>query len=215
MKEEKFSFDTINNFDEHINLSIPGYADLMGHVMNISTYFIKENCTMYDLGASTGKMIDQMREHNKDIDCEYIGLDVCDNLGSKSSSVIHADLTTFKPEPFKFATSIFTLQFIPIEYRQEILNRFSEALLDHGAMIVAEKLYMNDGFVQDVMNFTYYDYKLKNFKAKSIIEKQLDLRYIMRPLTSAENEEMFRKAGFTHIQPFWQNLQFRAWLLLK
>lgn len=210
-----FSFDTIKDFDDHINLSIPNYSGLINHILNISTYFIKEKSIYYDFGCSTGKLIKQLQEKHGIDSTEYIGIDKSQNMSKENSFIVNADLKQFRPKKHNFSTFIFTLQFMSVAERKTILRRVFDSLNEGGALIVAEKTFIDDGFLQDLFTFSYYDFKLKNFEANEIISKQLDLRYIMRPLSATQNVKMFEECGFKVSEQFWQSLQFRAWILTK
>jgi tRNA (cmo5U34)-methyltransferase len=59
---EPFSFDTINNFDEHIAQSIPNYHTLTEAICDLSTYFMTEDTQVIDLGCSTGKLLERIYE---------------------------------------------------------------------------------------------------------------------------------------------------------
>lgn len=213
MSEHKpFSFDTIENFDEHIDLSIPDYSTLIKHVLNISTYFVKEFETVYDFGASTGKLLELMRsKHNLKVD--YVGVDKSPNF--RSELVVQANLDSYPIDAHCFSTSIFTLQFMPRADRSLLLKKIYLNLNKGGALIVAEKIYSEDGFLQDLLTFAHYDFKRESFSNEQIFNKQQDLRYIMSPLSEKENMKMFRKAGFSRIASFWSSLSFKAWILIK
>jgi hypothetical protein len=65
------------------------------------------------------------------------------------------------------------------------------------------------------MSFSHYDYKLKTFNAKEILDKEKDLRRLMRLNTTRENMELADKAGFKEKQIFWKFYNFECWLLVK
>jgi len=213
-KTKEFSFDTISNFDEHIDISIPNYSGLIEHILNISTYFIKDNSICYDFGCSTGKLIKLLKDKHK-TNTNYIGIDKSDNMSNNNSFIVKADLSDFKPEKHCFSMFIFTLQFMDVSSRRNILRSVYDSLQSGGAVLISEKTFIDNGFIQDLYSFSYYDFKLKNFSEKEIISKQLDLRYIMRPLSENENIKMFKDCGFKTIETFWQSLQFKAWILIK
>lgn len=214
MEKNQFSFDTINDFDSHINLSIPGYSNLLNHIICISSYFLKEGTTMYDFGCSTGSLILELQKANK-VNVNYIGVDKSENMSKNNDFILNENLVNFLPKPHIFSTLIFTLQFIEISERLAILKSIYNSLSPGGALIVSEKVFINHGFTQDILSFTYYDFKIKSFTSEEILLKQRDLRRIMTPLSEEENIALFKKAGFSLITPFWQSLQFKAWLLLK
>tara|TARA_R110000737_G_scaffold15551_1_gene32190 strand:+ start:349 stop:999 length:651 start_codon:yes stop_codon:yes gene_type:complete len=212
---EKFSFDNIEDFDGHIDLSIQNYSGLIQHIKNISTYFIKDDSTVYDIGCSTGNLIRVLKDHNKTNKTTYIGIDKSENLTKDREDVYNMDLEAWKAEPYCFGACLFTLQFLPISLRKQVLKELYENLEPGGAIIVSEKIFLEDGYIQDVLNFSHYDFKRQNFKSEDILNKQVDLRYIMRPLTKKENMKLFNEAGFTKITSFWQSLHFKAWILQK
>jgi tRNA (cmo5U34)-methyltransferase len=218
LKNNVFSFDTIENFDKHIDISIPDYNGLLKHILNISTYFIKRDSIIYDYGCSTGKLLSLLKKRNNVINTKFVGIDKSKNLIKEHDvdiEVIESDLIDFYPEKNNFSCSIFTLQFLSIENRKIILKRIYDSLFEGGCLLISEKTFIDNGFIQDIFSFTYYDFKLENFKELDILNKQFDLRYIMRPLTEEQNIKLFKEAGFTNIQSFWQSLQFKGWLLVK
>jgi tRNA (cmo5U34)-methyltransferase len=218
MKKEitEFSFDTIENFDDHINLSIQNYSGLIEHIKNIGTYFIKDNSIVYDIGCSTGKLIDILKSHNENRqNVKYIGIDKSSNLTKDNSDIINMDLKDWESKPFSFGLSIFTLQFLDIKLRKKVLVELYKNLIPGGALIISEKIFMEDSIVQDVMNFAHYDFKRKSFSSEDILSKQVDLRYIMKPLKESQNIKLFKETGFNTIEPIWQSLNFKAWLLIK
>lgn len=211
---EKFSFDTIEDFDNHIDLSIQNYSGLIEHIKNISTYFIKEDTIVYDIGCSTGNLMKVLKKHN-DIPVKYVGIDKATNLTEGNEDIINMDLNDWKADEFSFGASLFTLQFLPIRLRKQVLKQMHDNLMPGGAIIVSEKIFMENGFVQDLLNFSHYDFKRKSFESHEILNKQVDLRYIMKPLTEQQNINMFKESGFSQVQSFWQSLHFKAWILIK
>lgn len=60
----EFSFETIANFDDHIDSSIEGYSQMDGLVQSMSDYFVKDGQAVYDLGCSTGRLLKVLRERH-------------------------------------------------------------------------------------------------------------------------------------------------------
>lgn len=74
MKE--FSFNTIEDFDEHILTSIPNYDILIEAIKSMSEYFMTEGSNIYDLGCSTGKLLKSIKREG----VNKIGYDVANLL---------------------------------------------------------------------------------------------------------------------------------------
>ena len=50
---------------------------------------------------------------------------------------------------------------------------------------------------------------------ESDLDKEINLRHMMKPLTYDELIEMVKKAGFESVQPFWQNYNFIGIIAIK
>ena len=216
----KFDFETIENFDEHINLSIPDYSSMVEQVVNFSSFFIKPNSAYYDIGCSTGSLLTKINLKNINTGFRAIGIDKSRHLTDCHPDTFICDFETdldgFEfDENTTFITVIFTLQFLSYETKVKLLEKIHDSLKVGGGVIICEKIFLNDGFFQDLFTFTHYDYKLKSFSEKEIMQKQFDLRYIMRPVSERENLQLFSDAGFHKVESFWQSLNFKGWVLIK
>lgn len=217
MKE--FSFNTIKDFDEHIEMSIPNYTHIYDLIKSISTFYIRKETNVYDLGCSTGLLIRNLSIENKISDVEFIGYEISENMRPEKPVYgyhwVKQDLTKdIRLTNTNLVFSIFTLQFLSIEDRVNLIKNVYNSLNKGGAFIVCEKIIMADGELQDIFTFSYYDYKEKSFSQDQILSKQKDLRCIMRPLTSKQNIKIFKQAGF-NVNTFFQSLQFMGYILRK
>jgi len=212
-----FSFDTIDNFEEHIETSVPGYIQLNEYIISILGYFLNKS-HLIDIGCSTGYLLNKIQYHYPDN--TYTGLDISENLFNQGKinnniKLVNFDLTKNDIDSADVYVSVFTLQFLPINIRYKILRNIYTKLPDGGCLVIAEKIFLDNGKMQDIFSFSHYDYKEKTFSASDIFKKQKDLRRIMKPLTEYENICMLNNAGFKNISSFWQNLLFKAWLCIK
>jgi tRNA (cmo5U34)-methyltransferase len=209
-----FSFETINDFDDHIASSIPNYDLLYDSVLSLSKFFVVPETNVIDLGCSTGKLLKEI-EHSG----QKIGIDKAENLlprDEKKTRFLECPIEHFTDYgTSSLVLSIFTLQFMPRESRLDALCKIHDSLISKGAFIWAEKVYATSGVEQDLMNFAHYDFKRKNFTAEEILSKEEDLRSIMRLNTSDENERLAREAGFGKGIKFWKFFNFEATLYVK
>jgi len=216
----KFSFDTIEDFDNHIELSVPNYSHLSELIRNISSYFIKSGTNVFDVGCSTGLLLKNLCIEIPQSNVRYVGYEISENMKPKTQAFfewIKKDITdpNLDLSNSSLVLSIFTLQFLPINQRKPLIQKIYNSLNDGGAFIISEKTYLENSFLNDVFTFSYYDYKMKSFSENEILAKQKDLRYIMRPLTEIENIEMFKECGFKKIECFFSSLLFKGWILTK
>lgn len=220
----QFSFDTMEEFDKHIGSSIPFFDAFREHTTSLASFYLKsQKPRVIDLGCSTGSLLLKFsKEFAHYNGAEFIGYDVSENIiksipniNSFNVNLFQKDITeeAFEPPAFDLAILSFTLQFLAIEARLPLLSKLRSAMKPLGAIMIAEKVFSPDSKTEEAISMAHYDFKLKTFSASEILEKQKDLRKIMAPLTEEQNLSMFYRAGFNTITPYWQSLNFKAWLL--
>ena len=219
-------------FDEHIDKSIRGYADLLDDVISLSRYFVEEGTNVYDIGCSTGKLTQRMLEANQDFCAEanYVGIEIADGFYNDilqrqahineihpwaSVDLRHEDVRNTSLENASLVTSIFTLQFMSKKDRRETIQRIYDSLNEGGAFIFSEKVVCENANFQDMLTFNFYDFKRKTFDTEDIMDKERTLRSMLKPSTWTEIREMMWDAGFNEVQPFWQNHMFVGGICIK
>lgn len=214
-----FSFKTIKDFDKHINASVPNYNHIHELILSMSSYFIRTDCSVNDLGCSSGLLINNLDKYHSDKSISYNGYEMEEHIVNKkyfgeNKNLILGDALALPLEKNNLTFCIFLLQFLPMSKRCLLLRKIYESLEEGGALIITEKTYEEVGMMQDIFTFSYYDLKLKSFTSEEILSKQKVLRKIQKPLTIKRNEEMFSNAGFK-INRFYQSLNFCGWICLK
>jgi tRNA (cmo5U34)-methyltransferase len=213
--DEPFSFDTITDFDDHIAKSIPNYHLLNDSVRDLATFYAKEDFSIVDLGCSTGTLLESIP-----FEGTKLGIDISGNLLPESHDevqYVQKDLRSFKNlgKTPSLVISLFTLQFLPLADRPNILSLIYDELAEGGAFIWAEKVHEPEGELERIMTSAYYDFKGKHFSPWEIMKKERDLRPIMQTNTSIRNLTMAENAGFTVGTMFWKFYNFEAWLFVK
>jgi len=214
-----FDFTTINEFDNHINHSIKGYDVLHSLIVTMSSFFLKKNSTVIDLGCTSGRLLSTIKQTYSNIDMVCKGYDITDAnfISIEGIELIKQDITDYAfviPE-CEIVYSIFTLQFLPMNMRPMVLSKIYHSMKQNGALFICEKEICRDGRGQEVFTFSNYDYKSKNFTSAEILTKEQGLRAVMNPLPVGQNIDLLKRAGFSSIEPFFQSLNFRGYLCLK
>lgn len=222
----KFTFATENEgFDNHIDKSIRGYSHLWGDILTLSKYFIEDYTQVVDIGCSTGKLLKGMIEQNNEHipNAQYTGIEIEDDFYGdytfdenkhEQLSYFRGDVRDYNFQNCSLVTSIFTLQFMSPKDRQDIINKIHSGLNTGGAFIFSEKTFSCNPRIQDMMTFTFYDYKRKNFSDKEILDKEVQLRHMMKLNTKTELFTMCEDVGF-EVHTFWQNYNFLGFICLK
>ena len=223
-----FNKKVAKNFDKHVNQSIPDYSDLQNYIASLSEWFLKDGALIYDLGCSTGETIKRITSLNVTTKIEIIGID------SKSSMLKLAErknkkrkkniVVRFKKqniEKIKFnkcnlVICILTFPFLNNELRKKILKRIYNSLQDGGALIAVDKINARSGFVNNVLNDLYYDFKLKQkITEKDIINKSKSLRSSIHTHSEKKIFEFIKKAGFKEYDTFFRHFNFIGYIAIK
>ena len=228
VSDGEFSFASqAPDFDRHITASIRGYDGLRDDCVALSQYFIQPKTKVLDIGCSEGTLLRRVREHNltRFQSVKYVGIDVEYNFrqhwgSDKSSNVIFKkkDITKYTDfDNTSLVISLYTFQFLPETERLPLMKRIYDGLVDGGAVLIAEKVHAKNAKFQDMLAFTYYDYKRQSFTEKQILDKERSIRNQMKPWSEWKLFEMIRAAGFvsTNTQLFWRNHLFVGILAYK
>jgi len=227
---KEFSFaHEIGGFDNHIRESIRGYDHLLDDVINLSQYFVDAQTNVVDIGCSTGNLLESIIVKNQ-VDATYLGIEIEQafqkDLEERRNKIIHkypgCDIQTLNDDVrnYQFAncsliTSLFTLQFMPTKDRYNVIRNIYNGLNKGGAFIFSEKIMCSDSRFQEMFTFNFYDYKSKKFSADEILNKERELRNMLKPNQWNEIQEMLQNAGFTKIQQFWINHVFVGAIAIK
>ncbi len=208
---KKFSFDSIEGFDDHISLHIRDYDRLGATVLALADNFVIGGKRVYDIGCSTGKLITALDTKYADRKAEYIGIDVNHN----SVKFNKADVTQgYVFSEASLILSLFTLQFIDPKDRLKVLDSIADSLDIGYGFIVAEKVYPDSANAFRILEGGSADHKLAHTTPEEVIKKERDIRDIMRPfeeeLLVAELRKRFRSTT-----TIWSCFNFRAYMCIK
>lgn len=234
---DKWSFDNgiADDFEMYVRQSVPGYDLFTAYIVKLSRFYVGVGTgNVLDLGSSTGELAESLLHYNKD---SIVGLTVVENSKDMIRKLINrfSDtddtvvivkqdlcddyLTKLKSslvgELQDFIVMSLVLQFLPIGARVNLLNYCNSCLSCEGAVVVVEKILQEDGACQAMFDTIYQSTKYNNgLSPQQIYDKTQSLAGVMTPLTSRENEEMFKKCGFK-VTSFFQLGCFKGWILRK
>ena len=225
-KKTKWTFKKnliVKHFDEHITKSVPHYQESQNLVTSLSTFFLKDGGNFFDLGCSTGTLIEKVQNKNQEVNVKYIGIDNSKQMIKyakkkklKNTKFLIKDITKENFKNADMIVSMFTMQFITPKHRQKIFNNIYKSLNWGGSLILFEKIRGGDARFQDIFNFLYFDFKKKNkLGSNQILDKEKSLRGVLEPYTIKANLDFLKRAGFKDITPISQYLNFMGFLAIK
>ena len=246
MPEGKWEFDekVADCFEDMLSRSIPQY-DLMRESSANLIYDVvknpkckKETFQILDIGCSDGLMIEKLIDRfNGEGYGYYTGIDVSEPMLDKarcrllnkfnkdnddndkgSITLKNCDLRTDFPQGYyDVVTSILSIQFTPIEYRQHIIQEIYNHLSSvNGCFIMVEKVLGNTDNINKLFVKNYYDMKKQNgYTEEQIERKRLSLEGVLVPVTSDWNIDLLKQAGFKQIDVFWKWMNFVGYIAFK
>lgn len=217
---KSFSFSTIEDFDEHIRNSIPDYDNLIETIIKISDFFISSDTYVYDIGASTGSFLFELKDKVELPNVYFVGIENEPNFYKHHNDFeiewVHEDVTKYQGwTDASFITSIFTIQFIEPHKRLPLLQKIFDCMTPGSGFVFAEKIYSESSKIQDMNTFLYYDWKQKNFSTDEILKKERNLRTLMKLRTKKEIESEMLDIGWKSCETFWQQHNFVGWMAIK
>lgn len=229
----EFDEDVAEVFTDMLERSIPDYHTMRKLVDQVAEHFIKPNTRFVDLGCANGLSAEGIiANHYKDV-ISYLS-DVSEPMLSKcrerykkqiEEGYVHVTRLDLTKHPIGYGCfsngcsvilSCLTLQFIPVEYRQGIIESVYSSLDKGGAFILVEKVLGNSSEIGSIFTSIYYNMKRENqYTEEQIASKRKSLEGVLCPLTEEMNISMLKMAGFRKIDTFWKHLNFCGIIAIK
>lgn len=215
-------------FADMLSRSIPQYDLMRDSVANL-IYSVaernKHDLDVLDIGCSDGLMIEKLLDkfNGKGY---YTGIDISTPMLLKAKErfrdkdnvdIFNCDLRTDFPIcDYNAITSILSIQFTPIEYRQRIIQNIYNHLTDKGCFIMVEKVLGNTDILNELFVRNYYAMKKDNgYTDEQIERKRLSLEGVLVPVTSDWNVDLLKQAGFRQVDVFWKWMNFTGYIAIK
>ncbi|MFT5209736.1 MAG: tRNA (cmo5U34)-methyltransferase [Flavobacterium sp.] len=223
----KFDAKVADVFENMINRSVPGYPLMLDLIGVLGGKYAAAGTQCYDLGCSLGASTLKLRQHLPQ-SCHLIGIDSssamverCKANVARDHSQASVEILTQKIQDTHIENASvvvinFTLQFIPDDERQSILENISKGMVSGGALILAEKIKFNDPEKQQYMTLLHHEFKkYKGYSDLEVAQKRASLENVLVPNTEEEHIERLLKAGFTRAQMYIRCLNFASILAIK
>ena len=206
-------------FDRHVARSIPAYSECHGLIADLADQLLPARGRCYDLGCSTGALTALLAERLADRRVEVIGVDREPGMIQRATERCSqlpmvrfetAPLEELVFEPADLVVCYYTLQFVPLRHRRQVVERIRRAVDPAGALILFEKVLAPTARTQEIAVGVYMDWKRgQGFSDDEIAAKTRSIRGVLQPLSPDENDTMLRRAGFSEV------MQVFRWVLFE
>jgi len=223
-----FTFDeTVTHvFADMINRSVPGYAHVINMIGILAGQYAQPHSHLYDLGCSLGACTLSM-QHHVQTDATLIAVDnapamikqLQTRLPDKTKPHIQLRCEDIQTTDVHNASVIilnYTLQFIDLTRRQDILRKLYHGLLPGGLLILSEKILHPDATTQHTLETLHHQFKKTNgYSDLEIAQKRAALEQTLRPESMDTHLKRLQNAGFEHTTPWFQCLNFASIMAIK
>jgi tRNA (cmo5U34)-methyltransferase len=169
-----------------------------------------------------------MRHRIQAADCKIIGVDNSAAMIARCQQVIAADSGEVPVELVEaqiqdvvlhnasMAVLNFTLQFIPVEERLEMLRNICAGLNSGGVLIISEKVAFDDEPHQHLMTELHHNFKRANgYSDLEIAQKRAAIENYLIPETLDAHRQRLRQAGFNSVDVWFQCFNFASLIAIK
>lgn len=239
---ERFAFneDVARVFSDMIERSVPGYRSIVTQTGLLAARFARPDSYCYDLGCSLGDSALSMRhqiETRATHSRQGIRIAAVDNSNAMLNrlqqkldaeaqqnhpelpvaiELMEADITQLAFETCSVAVLNFTLQFIPLDKRQALINDLAQQLLPGGVLILSEKICFDDAKQQKLHTEMYENFKRANgYSELEISQKRDALENVLVPETLNAHKQRLLNAGFSSVEVWFQCFNFLSMIALK
>jgi tRNA (cmo5U34)-methyltransferase len=226
---EEFRFDAsvADVFENMINRSVPGYPLVLDLIGVLTEKYAVENTNCYDLGCSLGASTLKIRQHLPE-SCHLVGVDNSRVMVERCRANIDRDhsqatveileqrLQDTIIEDASIVVINFTLQFIPDDERQALINSIAEGINEGGALIISEKVRFEDDSLQEAMTELHHAFKkYQGYSDLEVAQKRVSLENVLIPNSERQHIERLTMAGFESAQTFVRCFNFASFLAVR
>ena len=215
-------------FTDMIKRSVPGYAEIIVNIQQLTSIYCQPNSNCYDLGCSLGAASLAMSHGNQTEGVNIVGVDnsadmleQCENniagfIHNTPISLIQADIQQTKITNASMVVLNYTLQFVPQEERIQIIKTIYDGLLPGGVLILSEKIIYADAAINQLMIELHHQFKRDNgYSELEISQKRSALENVLIPELLETHISRMQSAGFEHVNCFQQQLNFASFIAIK
>ena len=204
----KFDFSKIEDFDSHINLSIPDYKSLADTFKHLAVRYHDPELRLLDIGCSTGSFLHSLKDISQQ--CLYgvdsIKFDKLKNNFNLWVGDAEDYLDLHKSTQHGVIVSMFFLQFLTETKRKRMLSQIAGQVSRGSTFLIAEKVYLPEVKLHQTISRLHIQNKRENFKDEDILNKEKEMESSMRCKTSDElEEELFALGRYYKV---WQSYNF-------
>lgn len=215
-------------FPDMIKRSVPGYANVVAGTGLIAGDYIQPASNCYDLGCSVGASTFAMLQHIKINDFRLVAVDNSSHMVRLCWQNIHrssytdkvevacADIQNTKIHNAFVVVLNFTLQFIPLGQRTDLLSRIFSGMVKDGVLVLSEKLAFETKAEQQRQTALHESFKrVQGYSELEISQKRAVLENVLVPESLETHLQRLIRIGFKDAQMLFRSINFASIMAWK
>jgi tRNA (cmo5U34)-methyltransferase len=215
-------------FPDMLRRSIPGYDASLEAIGTLSRRYVKPQTRCYDLGCSLGAATLAMRRNISAGNCEIVAIDLAPAMVERCREAIDADTSNVpvsveaadvRSVDISNASMVvlnYTLQFLPVDDRVELIRKIYAGLNEGGVLVLSEKVADDDPTVESLLVDLHHEFKRANdYTDLEIARKRTALDNVLIPETTTVHLDRLAAAGFQHRSVWLKYFNFVSILAVR
>jgi len=228
VKDFIFDAKVVEVFDDMVSRSVPLYEEVNQATRELALRFVQPHSAIYDLGCSTGKFFLETIPLIEDKSIRFVGIDNSADMLKKCEAKLaavglHERVTLLEQRlalsDYQNASVVvmnYTLQFLPIEERPQLLSRIYAGMNEGAVLIMSEKVCHRHPQLQETLSDLHHGFKKSHgYSDIEIAQKRDALEDVLIPVTTQGNVDWLESAGFSHIEIFFKWVNFASFIAVK
>lgn len=211
-------------FEDMINRSVPGYSTIVAMIGVLAERYCQPGSTVYDLGSSLGgaslavanavshqdyrliavdnspAMMRGLQQKLEQLDSKQVKLECrCEDIAE--TDISNASVVILN----------FTLQFIPLQQRDALIDKIFAGMRAGGILIVSEKIVFPNQKLNSLFIDLYHGFKeTMGYSKMEISQKRTALENVLKPEALSTHRSRLERAGFQAIDVWFQCFNFAS-----
>ena len=229
-KVPKFVFDrsVVDIFPDMIQRSVPGYQTIINHTGELADRFVQQNSYCYDLGCSLGASTLAIRERIEGRNARIFAVDNSQAMLDKLATILQTqpsdtdtqlitnDICDIQITNASLVVLNFTLQFVPLARRSELISNIYKGLNPNGCLIISEKLHFEPESLNTLLTELHHQFKRdQGYSDLEISQKRDAIDKVLMPESLSTHIQRLKDCGFKSASPWFQCYNFGSLIAIK
>jgi tRNA (cmo5U34)-methyltransferase len=229
-KVPKFVFDrsVVDIFPDMIQRSVPGYQTIINHTGELAERFVQQNSYCYDLGCSLGASTLAIRERIEGRNARIFAVDNSQAMLDKLATILQTrpsdtdtqlitnDICDIQITNASLVVLNFTLQFVPLARRSELISDIYKGLNPNGCLIISEKLHFEPKSLNTLLTELHHQFKRdQGYSDLEISQKRDAIDKVLMPESLSTHIQRLKDCGFKSASPWFQCYNFGSLIAIK